>query len=401
MVADSTGTRWLHRDIDLEPGIGPVLLELDQASVVGTVRLGSQPLEADVIFGGRRGAVRIPFRTNADGEFEGALPEQEQWEVLVRADEPMVERTFVGIEPKVGPSGRKEVHLVLPDTALIVTVRDEQGKPLRALVNAQSIDDPERIVQGWTDEQDGRLNLHGLPAGAAAVIAQAHDRGSPQVEVRLNERDPTRVQLVLRANTTIKGRVVSPEGEGVPMARVVAHPSDVTPLWPVPTVLADRDGRFELDHIPSGTRALALDVGARGFVLKKVRVAVSHERVVDVVLERWGGSIVLELESSRGWNAKIPAPYVLFGGSYWTIFDLKEWSAANAEEVPAVRASVPGERETLRVPQMAPGFYRLCVASLGQRVRFEAGTFASKSCSAGALVPGGILHLRDPRLNAR
>jgi hypothetical protein len=288
--------------------------------------------------------------------------------------------------------------LRLPDTTLIVTARDEAGKPVRALVNVQSVEHPDRMVQGWSEEPKGQLELRGLPEGEAILVAQAPDRSAHQETTRLKDGSAAHVNFVLQPNTKVVGRVVDENGVGVPLARIVAHPGESAQFWPVPAVLADAEGKFELAHLPAGTRDVALTVGARGFVLKKLRAAVANGRLVDVTLDQWGGAVVLELASHQENDEKEPLPYLLFGGSFAPLWELRGWASANAEQLGgASQPAAPGERETLQVPQMAPGHYALCVATLGERIGIAAGRQPS-ACSQGVLAPGGILPLSDPTL---
>jgi hypothetical protein len=56
------------------------------------------------------------------------------------------------------------------------------------------------------------------------------------------------------------------------------------------------------------------------------------------------------------------------------------------------------EREAIRIPQMAPGPYSFCVATLGERLQFENGNARAGRCAHGGLAAGGVLRFVDPRL---
>ncbi len=178
---------------------------------------------------------------------------------------------FFGLPPRGGPA------------ALSVLVLDEAGHavanavvylaPRSALdVDAQSFGDLRTL--GTTDD-DGRLDVGGLPEGAGAVCANLFGRlNTPRgLDVRhaagvlLSRETPFAVRIELPLDVgamgTVLGRVLDAHGAPIRAAAVAtAHRRE----W------SDADGSFRLEGIPAG--AASLTVGATGRRTTSVEVTV-------------------------------------------------------------------------------------------------------------------------------
>jgi hypothetical protein len=83
MVHNSVGDKMAGTKFELTSTSTVVDFELSIVWVEGTLRLGDEPLSADVVFGGPFGSVKISMAADEDGEFSGYLPREGEW--LVRA----------------------------------------------------------------------------------------------------------------------------------------------------------------------------------------------------------------------------------------------------------------------------------------------------------------------------
>ena len=230
-IEASDGDRWLSHEVDV-PHPGPVHLEIDMVELVGTIRLGRAPLRAQLQFGGAHGSTRIALDSDDEGRFRGRIPRREpgrDWEVHVTAQDPPVRRTLRHVRPEP-TEGDHVFDLVIPDVRLRGKVVDEQGRPQAGYVNAQSVDEPERLVQVRTGP-DGHFDVVGLPPGRAVAMFRGRERSSSMADVKLHENEPTRIDMTARPFSVVKGRVVSPEGDGVARAVVQAHPGHLPKWW--------------------------------------------------------------------------------------------------------------------------------------------------------------------------
>jgi len=118
---------------------------------------------------------------------------------------------------------------------------------------------------------DGRFTLAGLPAAAVDVVAVGEAGASRRQVVDLAGPSPAPVTLVLDVVDTIAGVVVSPSGEPVPEARVLADPVGADTLddqreWRLrgpQRDVADAGGTFRFSGLPPGSyRLRAVEAGA-------------------------------------------------------------------------------------------------------------------------------------------
>jgi hypothetical protein len=165
--------------------------------------------------------------------------------------------------------------------ALAGTVVDARGKPL----SGAKIFVVESLPRRGTEEEvlrklkpqassgpDGRFQLRDQPAGVplSLVVLAADHLPGPFRGIRSPSPEP--LMLRLEPAWSLRGRVVSAEGEPVAGARLELRWQAVLPdderQAVGPTILrdaaSDRDGRFALDGMPGGTAWLG--VTAHGFV---------------------------------------------------------------------------------------------------------------------------------------
>lgn len=371
-------------DLELEPGQGPVMVEIPLIWVAGVVRRGDEPLAARLIFGGRHRPVSVVLESDAGGRFAGPLPRSGRWRVDVEAEQPSVRRTIrVEVpEPEDGES-EAEIEIEIPDTVLAGTAVTESGQPVASAVVTVSrrTIPPESGLQVSTDT-DGRFEFAGLPAGLVAIRGESRELSSGQALVFVTEdRQSPPVRLVLRERRRLAGRVESAAG---PVPGVGLHFFPVGTEMTAYNATTGADGEFEVS-LPASADDVQVIAMAPGFALSTSRSAVDG-RALRIALGQDGGTLVLEgpgdperLEDAGR------APLVLHRGSFLTLDLLFRWALLNGAD-PADPA--------LRVPMMEPGDYTLCIGGWGDLQRSVRGQNGSAArCTGGYLPPGGELRL--------
>ncbi len=118
-------------------------------------------------------------------------------------------------------------------------------------------------------DAEGTYERTGLPPGdykVRPVVPEQYDAGEYSVrEVRVNDRGCAQEEFLVHNDSRIKGRVVEPEGRGLPKVRVslipVEGPDEVS--WTtLDSDYADEQGRFELEQVPPGRYLLGVNIGS-------------------------------------------------------------------------------------------------------------------------------------------
>ncbi len=170
----SRGETWVSDSIvmeaeDLSHSITTRIVDLR-----GTITLGEEPLEAELMFGGRWGAVRLSTTSDDEGKFQLFLPREGDWQVAVTGQTPPIERELNKVTVEANEeTDRAWVELELPDTLVRGRVVDVLDNPVEAIVTLRSDADlAEEIVQRRTQE-DGRFEMQGISPGDALISAAA------------------------------------------------------------------------------------------------------------------------------------------------------------------------------------------------------------------------------------
>ncbi len=386
-------TRWWSQEIEVPTSESPLRIEVALARLRGLVTLGNKPLVAMLHFGGVFGAVSFPFTSDEEGRFEGLFPREGaggEWDVDVEADEPPVRRTLHRV--KLDADGADYyVALKLPGTTLKGVVVSDNGLSVEgALLTCQAYADVSRIVNAVSDTK-GRFEFNGLPPGEVRVTARTRNGFSAGERLTLKADEVHQTKLVLASMAVLSGRVVNPDGEGVPAATITATPIG-TELWASGTRRTEVDGTFEV-KLPSEAREVALSVSARGFAFRTLRLPVTAGRLLLITLDRLAGTLVLELDPSLAGPTESPKEFLVSGGSHIPVAFLKGWAAVNlsADDQPYI---TPDGRLTL--PQMHPGAYSLCVTPIQDSWRLPMSSM--DACATGYLALGDTLTLRSPSL---
>lgn len=363
---------------------GPQPIEVRFVTVAGTVRLGDEPLAGVLWFGGRSGATSDKMEADADGKFHGVLPREGMWRVEIEASMPGFP-TWAWADIHAGRSGKATLEITLPDTRIFGRVVDEKGKPVPkadVAVRGKDMD----LLQ--TTDSAGSFEVRGLTEGPVWLGAQFSQRVSDRVFVTLAQgRDSGPIELRLRQTRKLTGTVTSPLGPVVgSRVMVLAR----TPDGGGGLAMTGTDGGFQIDLAQAATRVVAI-VSAPGFALRAFDAQAEKEPLPLPVTEQSGSlEITLPLSEDEflrenlflaAYQNGLPVPVAV----------LSQWASDHGQ------ARSFADR-TLRVPEVAPGEYRVCLLPRQLELLLPWSSVpASADCASGFLAPGATLSLKPGR----
>lgn len=364
-LTDERGNVYARRDLDVRTGDGAsFLLEVPAVPVRGKVLLGEEPLPGDLWFGGRDGLVSVKLTADDEGTFEGALPRDGTWPVRVVGRSPELETQLIV------DVGDEALTVRVPDTTARGIVVDPDGGPVDQVeVTATAFGREVALRAG----SDGSFVFRGLPE--SPVLFEARDlrtgRRSRDVQRVLKAGSSSEpVELWLEPDRRVTGRVVT-RGAAVIGARVSATALlDGTSDAQARTV-TNENGAFEL-QLPAAARRAQILVGAAGKTLQSYDAALTGEPLI-LELDPVGGTLLLAWPSGD-------FPVLVRAGVPLGVPDLTAWARSHGEV---------WQGQRLRVPNAAPGPYRLCTM---KTVKGDDGQ-ARPRCREGTLAPGGTLSL--------
>lgn len=385
IIQDSRGNR-LHDSEHRIDGsdAGPLLIQMQLITVEGRVRLGSEPLEAVLWFGGSHGATSARMESDAEGRFHGVLPREGMWRLEIEAAQsgfPLWTRADV----QAGDSGKASLDLDLPDTRIFGRVVDEHGKPVPAadLVVLSETTDLLR-----TTDATGSFELRGMPEGPVWLAAESASSVSDRTFAVLVEgRAAGPLELRLRPTKRLTGTVISPRG---PVAGSQILILARTPSGGAASATTDTAGRFEAD-LPQAASSIAAVVSAPGFALRAFDAA-AQEQALRFQITEESGSLELRLpltddEIQREnlflavYQNGIPVPMSVLG----------RWAYDHGQP----RGGIAG---AFHVPEMAPGEYRACLIPREVEMLLPWSSAPQNGgCDSGLLVPGATLSLKPGR----
>lgn len=362
-VDRADGSTWHSADVTVGDDDVRLKVSIPVRQVRGRVKLGARLLRgARLMFGGDYGGHRLDLTTDDDGEFSGVLPDQEngatKWTITIDAETPRVRRT-AQYEPIEDDRGELRLDIDIPETMLMGKVVDEKSAPAPgAWITLWSSDGS--VFDQVAADQDGRFELFGFDPGTYRIQADGFQRSSEVAEVHATESVAAPLELVLRSEAVVRGRVRARNAAGVESV-LTAVPRNV-PAKFVPTATTDSNGFFEL-RLPPGTRAFDLIVQAPGFPLSLGRVTIQDDKYLTLTLDQNSGTLTAELPAGR--NATIR-----HDGAEVSLRFLATFAGGSVTEREGEGA--------VTIASIEAGDYMVCVDS---------------SCEGGVLAPHGSLHL--------
>jgi hypothetical protein len=405
-VEGSHNARWAYQAIEVSDGMAPLDVDLPFVRVEGAVRLGKEPLEALIWFGGQYGSRRIAARSDPEGRFSAVLPElDEGWYVEVYNEPRHVAARFfeVAVRKSSGqPAAR--VRFDVPDTLVRGRVVDENDQPVAgadvlAYGGAGALDRGKaRSSSGARGGEPGSFEIRGLRPGTWQFVADVADgdlgmsSDALPVEVAA-DRSQEDVRLVVHRRVEIAGKVVDPGGQPVAGAEVVAYPelaSGTFVGWP-PRTTTDSAGSFRL-RLPARTTAAEITLLAPGFAVRQSRVDPRSREPLVLSVDQVGGTLIIVYPD----RAEKDDPGAVVRRLLTTVFhDYMEPSdLANWAYLHGISQTDPGR---FVIPLLEPGRYTACREADEPPPGAEVASALAGSCASGELSVYGELTLELPK----
>ncbi|HEX6096499.1 MAG TPA: carboxypeptidase-like regulatory domain-containing protein [Thermoanaerobaculia bacterium] len=314
-VMDHRRSNFAYSMVDISPHMAPVSIGIASVLVRGTIRLGNEPLRARLQFRNGKGTM-IAMRSDAEGRFSGALPQEGRWEVLIfggGSAQSSQQRT-VQVQASGGVA---DIDLRLAGTRVAGRVVGSDGAPVTSFVRLWS---EERTFLGATStDERGQFELAGIEPGAVYVEAESRaseNAKSGFIPVTVSEVSSDELTVVLRPAARFRARLTTPSG--IPVAGAIVR-----------YLLPDRPGQtMEEVSGPNGVFTIALSPGAPsvdltilppGLPVKIVRVPLADRpaSTTELILGRPAGILELEVDH-RG-----PFPWIEHEGVRYSVGSLR------------------------------------------------------------------------------
>lgn len=382
---------WQKQKIHLGIGSRSIDVSLPLVPVRGRLTWRGNPMTASLDFNDESGSAVL--QADAQGRFQGYLPNMGPWEVGVASREL---RFHLNLEDLVRPAKGASfawLEIRIPDTALPLEVVDSRGRSLsRATVDVLG-----KVRNQMTTDELGRFALVGLKPGPQCLRASSDSGWSEETSIALRGGDETPpLRLIIPDSLEISGRVL-PRLGFAPGTQVVAWPAGSAPSVRGAFELTDEDGRLGL-AFPPGTRKVSLVVLPPGSALRILEADVARERLLEIHVDTAGGTLVLglpeqDLRSAATWSSASRTP--------------RDPCSTRADERDVVTmprllrrwADLQGTPQTpgqLVVPNVEPGAYTLCATDKSPVLRRGAPPPGDSRCVGGVLEAAGELALKLP-----
>ncbi len=386
-ISDSTGQRMLSEHdlrIDSEAQARRVF-EIHWIALEGSVRLGDEPLQATLWFGGKSGPTAIRFDSDKEGRFSGALSREGHWRIDLAADSPPIALQLQRVIEEEKDKARLDIEV--PDTRIFGRVLAPSGRPEpAALVSVLESDGASQILPA---DDSGHFELRGVAPGEVSLVAETRqgDLDADPVVLSLGkEAEVGPVDLKLQKKTRFAGRVLASRGG--------AGGAAVTVMGVRPARLGnDRtrtsaDGRFEA-RLPSGVESAVALVAALGSALTAFELRPGP--ATDLQVADLGGTVEVALGPPIARRiAEEEAFLMLFqNGLEIPPNVLADWSRSHGE--PSAGGAL------LRFPALATGGYSACLVPVSAFLPLARTGWSpdlAVECRSGTLVPGETLRLR-------
>ncbi len=390
-VSDSRQSRWFTQELEVVPGIGLVEVEAPFSRLEGKLLSGDEPLQATLWFGGRQAAPSIGVPSDEAGNFYVFLPRRtpdQPWRVEIRSRKP---RIHAWIEQVHVPARRPgelwpKTVLRLPVTRLSGVVIDDRDQAVRG-AQVLAVAGGARPVSVQADEA-GAFELLALAEARWRVEATGKVRGETLVstvaEVEVAEDGPgIPLRLVLGPRRRLTGQVISPAGDPVAGATVLASSAELSKrvFENLPSKVSDPAGVFALDlPLPRGS-LLTLTVLAPGFAAMQTELMLLDDpQSVVLPVETAAGTLEVAYrgESSFSGLEKRRWTWLYQSSRFATPAHLEAWAEAQG-------VGQDGGGGSFLIPGLAPGPYLVCFEAGGSTP--GAGLAPSRRCEPVEITP--------------
>lgn len=354
-VVDSSHSTFYVSEIEVEPGMAPLSIDLDFVEVEGRVTVGdSDPLQGSVIFGTLNRQPNVTTESDEEGRFANLLPRGGEWPLDVVDAEGTYHAPTVDIRRRA--DGKPSwVDVKLPDTAISGTVR-EKGEPVAdAIVLAQRQEDKKLRREAFTrSRKDGTFRLRGVRPGDFLLRAYTQTSSSRWRELHLGEDEkPGEIDLVLNRQIEVTVRVLGLQGP-ISGASVVAFPviHGKTESWTHRGV-TEADGQFAWTDVDGEAEGLDVLVIAAGYGVRMLRASLAGAS---------GAPLAIRLDPPKG--------SLLVNGEALAADPLLAMEGAQIPLTVVLSNFLPAGlaldgKDGLTLDGFAPGTYSLCGRSQG------------------------------------
>jgi len=384
-ITDGEGSRWLRKEVEVQPQIGPLTLRVPYVRIAGRVTRGGEGLEAKLFFGTTQGEREIRLQSDATGRFEGALPHAGNWPLEIELPD---SRGTIQALPTIhvdDPQGSRPTHLEIrvPDT-LVEGAAMHGGRPVpHAQVLALRVGESFRREAMLRADDDGNFRLEGLEPGVIQLQGRAPGLQGDWIPITLIEgRDAPRVTLELYAVRTLRGRLIGSNGP-VAGARLTVLAAG-RGLAVSRTTETRADGSFEF-RLREDTPSLNAIIAVPGIGWEIKRIAVP-EAPQEAIVSFQGGSGDLDLQGMAGRSRQVSGVLVHNGARLYL-------SALSSILFPVGMMRF-GPGGSIQLLGAAAGPYQYC-----------ADPAVATPCTTGEVFPGASTHftapLKQPRTTQR
>jgi carboxypeptidase family protein len=390
VASGSDGTVWLQRNLNLGADSQRISLRVGSVSVAGRALLNSQPVRARLVFSKNATGESATLSTDENGRFQGLLPaassQETTWTVEAHVVQPPVMQRLLGVKVhSPGVAANAWLDLDFPAVPVRGSVVSSDGKPQ---ANVQvTVEDSTGIRTTTGTDNAGRFEISDLLAGKYTAMADSPAGASDRTPFEVVDGSGSELRLVLNPFKRVTFYVVSSNGP-VEDAAVQAW---IAPGVPRAFVRTDPDGRFDV-NLPPGTTEVGLTIGAPGYALKLVRLAVPNDDndsrdARTITLASSAGTLVLNFQPPRRTSDGSATLYVVHNGAIQDARAIVGWGTNQAG------AGVNGPAT---VDSIEPGDYALCRVDPNNAAVLWSGPLPSDRCSRGSLDESRTLTLSPP-----
>jgi protocatechuate 3,4-dioxygenase beta subunit/5-hydroxyisourate hydrolase-like protein (transthyretin family) len=243
-------------------------------------------------------AERRTERTDSGGRFD--FPELGPGRYRLEARQASLVATTAPITLAVAET-RSDLLLAL-DRGLVLAGRvlDPAGRGVAdAHLEARPAVTPEAPPARARSDGEGRYRLEGLLPGLHEVSAGGAGRQPARASVRLTAGDVRDLDLVLRPAVAVRGRVLTPAGDPVDGARVVASLGGPGGLAAREGTHSTEDGTYQLETLGPGVLTIVAGHALGQARFGPAALADGEGKVIDLVL-RAGGAIAGQARREDG-----------------------------------------------------------------------------------------------------
>lgn len=258
-VTDREGNVFRRETVEATVDGAPQFLKILKVHVLGVVKLGSAPVESELVFSDDESSASITLQADAAGKFEGILSHGGRWLVQVHNTAKKFYVKDVPVEVKrASEQAVAEVVVALPGGKVKGRVTNKAGDPARAdvvVIRGSSL-----IGNGAT-MPDGSFELEGIEPGPVSLVAMARGAESDTVSYLAAEDDPATAQLLLQELTEVKCQLLAEDGYPIAGAIIRYSAAGMTRRR---QAISDPSGEFSI-RIPQDTRSLLAAIVVEGF----------------------------------------------------------------------------------------------------------------------------------------